>query len=203
MKINNKEEKNRQIREYKRDVVSGVRKVDPNRGDTKETFIKKAREVEAHKNKPYTYDKVIYTGCLIKVEIGCGLCNKTFWQRPFCHLYGNGCPICGSSKGEQAIVLYLTKAGIDFTRQKTFDGLVSDKGYLLKCDFFAVKKKCRYIIEFDGIQHRKHVPGMMTYEGFIRLQGHDKLKNKYAKNHNIIMIRITKKADIPTLLKSI
>lgn len=54
-------------------------------------FIKKAKEVHGDK---YDYSKVEYKNNKTKV---CIICPKhgEFWQKPFHHLSGNGCQICG------------------------------------------------------------------------------------------------------------
>lgn len=54
-------------------------------------FVKKAREVHGDK---YNYSKVEYAGTHKSV---CIICPKhgEFWQRPDCHLNGNGCSKCG------------------------------------------------------------------------------------------------------------
>lgn len=61
---------------------------------TTETFIKKAKEI--HGNK-YDYSKVVYTGCRNKVCIICPE-HGEFWQVPYYHLAGNGCPECFNEK---------------------------------------------------------------------------------------------------------
>jgi Zn finger protein HypA/HybF involved in hydrogenase expression len=60
-----------------------------------ETFIKKAEE--KHGNI-YGYDKVDYKNAKIRVKIFCKKCGNYFWQRPYNHLTGYGCPDCGGSK---------------------------------------------------------------------------------------------------------
>ena len=57
---------------------------------SKEEFIKKANEVHYGK---YNYDKVEYKDAHTKV---CVLCKDhgEFWQVPYSHLNGNGCPKC-------------------------------------------------------------------------------------------------------------
>ena len=61
---------------------------------SKEEFIKRAREI--HGNK-YDYSKVEYVNSATKV---CIICSKhgEFWQKPYCHLRGYGCPECATNK---------------------------------------------------------------------------------------------------------
>lgn len=60
---------------------------------TKEEFEEKAKKVHGDK---YGYDKVVYEGNKIKVEIYCKKCKKYFWQAPSGHInLKQGCRICG------------------------------------------------------------------------------------------------------------
>ena len=61
---------------------------------TREEFIAEAREVHGDK---YDYSKVEYVSNDTKVCIICPE-HGEFWQVPFSHLLGIGCPKCGSSK---------------------------------------------------------------------------------------------------------
>lgn len=56
-----------------------------------EEFIKNARLVHG---KKYDYSKVVYINCDTKVEIICNKHKKSFFQSPYSHLKGNGCPRC-------------------------------------------------------------------------------------------------------------
>jgi hypothetical protein len=58
---------------------------------SKETFIKRANK--KHKNK-YSYEDVAYVNSRLKVKIVCQL-HGEFYQEPFVHLRGHGCPACG------------------------------------------------------------------------------------------------------------
>lgn len=57
---------------------------------TKEKFIEKAREVHGDK---YDYSKVNYVNAQTKVCIICPE-HGEFWQKPYNHINGNGCPQC-------------------------------------------------------------------------------------------------------------
>jgi len=56
-----------------------------------EEFIKKAKKI--HKNQ-YNYDKLVYIDCISKVEIFCNKHKEYFFQNPYSHLAGSGCPKC-------------------------------------------------------------------------------------------------------------
>ncbi len=60
------------------------------RKKTMEDFLKKAKEV--HGNK-YDYSKIEYVDAKTKVCIICPE-HGEFWQIPYCHLKGQGCPKC-------------------------------------------------------------------------------------------------------------
>ena len=66
---------------------------------TKEEFIKKAREVHCDK---YDYSKINYVNCMAKVCIICPE-HGEFEQMPYCHLQGQGCPICGIEKVRESL----------------------------------------------------------------------------------------------------
>lgn len=58
---------------------------------TTDYFIKKATNI--HSNK-YAYSKVRYIDCYTPICIICPI-HGEFWQRPYIHLIGRGCPKCG------------------------------------------------------------------------------------------------------------
>ena len=79
---------------------------------TREEFIKKAKEIHGDS---YIYTDVNYVTSQEKVKI---ICKKhgEFWQRPYDHLNGHGCPHCANliSRGEIEIYEFLCdKIGID------------------------------------------------------------------------------------------
>lgn len=78
--------------------------------DTK-SFIEKANIV--HSNK-YSYSSTLYQNFYEPIAIICPE-HGPFNQRPYMHLYGNGCPKCSYSisKAELEIVEYIKSLGID------------------------------------------------------------------------------------------
>lgn len=68
---------------------------------------------------------------------------------------------------------------------------MSNSGNSLRYDFYLPDHNL--LIEYDGKQHDKWIEGWITEENFVKQQYHDKLKNKYAKNNNIKLIRIKEK----------
>lgn len=93
---------------------------------------------------------------------------------------------CIVSKGEYKIKKLLTENNIPFEEQKTFDDLRSEKGFLLKYDFFVDNK---YLIEFDGEQHYKSV-SLYSHDNYDYRKQNDQKKTDYAKQNSIPLIRI-------------
>ena len=69
----------------------GFNKSIVNRTKNTEEFIEKAKKIHGDK---YDYSKVEYNGCRIPICIICPI-HGEFWQPPYAHLNGQGCPKCG------------------------------------------------------------------------------------------------------------
>ena len=67
-----------------------------------EEFIKRSEEKWG---KKYDYSKVDYKKMSEKVEIICPK-HGSFFQRPYDHLNGHGCPVCGKLESKDEIELY-------------------------------------------------------------------------------------------------
>lgn len=63
--------------------------------NSKSIFVKESRDM--HKNK-YDYSDVCFTSIRTKVKILCRKHDKYFYQTPYNHLIGYGCPKCGVEK---------------------------------------------------------------------------------------------------------
>ena len=149
-------------------------------------WIDKAREIHGDK---FNYDLVEYIDCRNKVIIQCNKCYKTFFQAPYHHISGKGCPFCNESKGELFLKKILTENNIEFIPQHTFPGLANINA--LKCDVYV--PIVNLIIEIDGDGHRKACFGstpekrQKTFEDTVR---NDAIKDNYAKVNGINMLRI-------------
>lgn len=66
----------------------------------------------------------------------------------------------------------------------------SEKGGYLRFDFYFEINGRGFAVEFDGIQHRKAVDIFGGEEALIEGQLRDSMKDKYAKEKNITLIRI-------------
>lgn len=118
----------------------------------------------------------------------------------YCHLHKGYSKSCGcerlkqlalsasfGSKGERKIKDILINNNIVFEQEKTFANLQDKR--LLPYDFYLPEYNC--LIEYDGQQHFQYQgTGWDTKEQFEETQKHDKMKNNYAINNNIILIRI-------------
>jgi hypothetical protein len=89
---------------------------------------------------------------------------------------------------------------IKFENEHTFADLKGEKGYVLRYDFAITSEDYEIIglIEYDGVQHFKPTRfGNMTkneaHEALIKLKEYDRLKNKYANENNIPLLRISYK----------
>lgn len=69
---------------------------------TKEEFIKRSNEIH---NGKYDYSDVEYCNNKIKIKINCPI-HGYFWQKPYLHLQGCGCPKCGIKTSKEEENLY-------------------------------------------------------------------------------------------------
>ncbi len=149
---------------------------------TTEQFIKDAKIIHGDK---YDYSLVNYKKANSKVEITCKK-HGSFWQVPYSHLQGHGCPSCNSSRGEEEVKRYLLENNIKFEQQKVFNGCIYKNE--LKFDFYL--PKYNLCIEYDGMQHFEAIEYFGGEKEFKKIQDRDKVKNEYCKSNNIYIIRI-------------
>lgn len=150
------------------------------RSNTKD-FIEKAM---LKHGSLYDYSNLTYITSNIKVEIKCKK-HGSFFQRPYHHLQGIGCPICSSSKGELAIKEILDKHNIKYIQEYK----IPDQKYKFKYDFYL---SCFNIfIEFHGIQHYEYISYFhKTYHGFEEQQLRDNCKITLANMKKIPLIEL-------------
>jgi len=101
---------------------------------------------------------------------------------------GNGCPTCNKSKGEKAIKLALEKMLMNYESQKRFKDCKNKR--TLPFDFYL--PDYNLLIEYDGIQHYKTINNNFFggEKELLKTQKRDKIKDEYAKNNNIHLLRI-------------
>lgn len=154
---------------------------------TKEEFIDRAKQIHGGK---YDYTKVEYVNSQTKV---CIICSEhgEFWQKPFSHLSGRGCPVCKESKLENYIATSLEQEKIRYVRSKRFPWLKAIKHMHL--DFYL--PDYNIAIECQGIQHftfgnwYKDKDAQIAY--FKEIIYRDELKYKLCSEHGIKLIYYT------------
>ena len=80
-----------------------------------------------------------------KVKIICPI-HGVFEQKPYIHLQGSGCKICGDSKGEKRINTFLQNNNIIFEHPKEYEDLIDERK--LSYDFYV--QKYNMLIEYNG-----------------------------------------------------
>lgn len=101
---------------------------------------------------------------------------------------GEGCRHCKISGGEETIMYALDKLGVEYEREKMFEDLVSKRNTKLRYDFFI--PSVNTIIEYDGRQHYEHIETWIPEKEYIRHIENDRIKDNYAIDKNIELLRI-------------
>lgn len=101
-----------------------------------------------------------------------------------------GCEV--RSLGEITIASILDNNNIHYKDEYTLANLFSNKKRLLRYDFAILDNNCNPVrfIEYDGQQHFYPIEMFGGEAGFKARIENDKIKNQYAKEHNIPLIRI-------------
>lgn len=94
------------------------------------------------------------------------------------------------STGEFCIKNYLDKHNYKYSTEYVFEGLYGTGGGLLRYDFAIFDKLNNLValIEFDGQQHFQEAGSYYNSQGQVQI--HDEIKNKYAKENKIPLLRI-------------
>ena len=105
------------------------------------------------------------------------------------------CNECSNrSRLEGRSIDFFKANNITYESEKTFDGCFNDKSnYLLRYDFYL--PEYHTLIECDGIQHYEPttfggISIESAEENLLDLQHRDNIKNEYAKQNNINLVRI-------------
>lgn len=98
---------------------------------------------------------------------------------------------CGhttESKGVRKIKKILDENNISYLTEKTFpDCKFPDTNKTARFDFYINNS---FLLEYDGEQHFKECDMNFFKDTLEKRQEHDRIKNEYAKSHNIPLIRI-------------
>lgn len=121
-----------------------------------------------------------------KIKFACTVCGSTFKSEPNSVLRVSGCPVCSQSHGENAVSEYLVEYNIRYIPQKTFPECV----YKRKLPFDFYLPEYNTLIEFDGKQHREAIDFFGGGVAFKSQKIRDSIKDKFAYNKGINLIRI-------------
>lgn len=144
---------------------------------------------EIHGNK-YNYSKVEYRSIEEKVEIICPT-HGSFFQTPYLHIRGSGCPMCRGSYGEQIIKEILDGNGVEYKFQYKImlDLRLFGNNVFLLADFFLPKENL--IIEFNGKQHYQEIRYFhQNKDDFLKQKRRDQKLREWCKDNNINLLEI-------------
>lgn len=137
-----------------------------------------------------------------KMLIQCDNNHNPYWVNVAKFKIGQRCPHCNRSLGEEYISNELDKYKVKYKREFTFGDLLGSGGGYLRYDFALFRNENLVkLIEYDGKQHFEKAFG--DEELFEKTKLHDEIKNKYAQDNNIPLLRIpyTEYEIIPTLIE--
>lgn len=119
------------------------------------------------------------------------VCGHLFYVRPG-HFVNSGsrCTACNQSHGEQQIYSFLSRSGIRFEVQKTFEDCRNKR--CLPFDFAVYDEKDEIVclIEYQGRQHYEPVSLFGGQKVFERQLTNDEIKRVYCKDEGIPLIEI-------------
>lgn len=143
-------------------------------------FAETARKI--HRDK-HDYSKAEHRNNRTKI---CAVCpnHVGFWQMPYSHLQGHGCPKRVSNSLEKRTAKTLDAKGVAHEPQRKFGWLTSGRGGKMSLDFFLPAHN-------DGIErHGKQHYASEEYCHFTRdslkeIRQGDELKRKLCEQHGI------------------
>jgi len=129
----------------------------------------------------------------LPITYKCKTCNKIQVKKRASLLLNRGCSYCSFSKGELKIKQLFDKNNINYKSQFCFLDLYDKKSLRFDFAVFDDENNLSHLVEYDGPQHticHKFYGGI---DSFLKLQKHDKMKNDYCAEKNIVLIRISYK----------
>lgn len=132
----------------------------------------------------YDYSLVNYINAKSNVAIICKI-HGLFYQSPYLHTSGCGCPKCASGKHENNVANILTRLGVTYTRQLSITYHTNRR---LKFDFYV--QSSNLMIEYNGGQHYFPVKYFGGYDKFIKQTKRDAIKKWYCFFNNIDLLII-------------
>ena len=141
-----------------------------------------------------------YRGTHTKMLVRHNLCKNEYKVTWGNFKQGKRCPKCNESKGEKTISDILNSLNIKYTSQKRFPECKHKN--TLPFDFYIHNKKSKLLIEFDGRQHFESIEYFGGDNGLKDTQLRDKIKNDFAKEKDIPLLRIpyTEQDNIESIL---
>ena len=128
-----------------------------------------------------------------KANVICSLCNKQKEVKVNHLLKGTATCECFKkrSSGEIYIGSILKSKNINFITEYSFDELRGENGGLLRYDFALLNDNDEpyAFIEYDGEQHFQETGSYFNKKGLVQI--HDNRKNKFLKEKNIPLLRIS------------
>lgn len=119
----------------------------------------------------------------------CLLCNGITYKTTNA-LTSNIAKNCGCEKESRGVYLVkkiLTTNNIPYVAEKTYKDCKNEYNAALRYDFYINN---HFLLEVDGQQHFYSTGGWNSPEKFEITQKNDKIKDEYAKSHNIPLKRI-------------
>jgi very-short-patch-repair endonuclease len=163
---------------------------------TKEQFTQ--RGIEVH-GEWYDYSKVEYVNAHTKVLIVCPD-HGEFWQIPYVHLMGGGCPHCNISKLESNVNKILEEKNINFIHShRGFDWLKNISR--LELDFYLPEYNVG--VECQGKQHFESIEYFGGQEKLEYIQNNDILKKQLCEEHGVKLFYINYNDNVEEKLKEI
>ena len=128
-----------------------------------------------------------YSGGHNKIQCRCKKDGHMWYAEPHHLLYGQSCPKCKSSKGEQKICSILQQLNITYIEQYRFDDCKYKR--TLPFDFYLPEHNM--CIEYQGGQHYFAVDYFGGNDWLIEQQKRDSIKRLYCQNNGIDLIEIS------------
>lgn len=145
-------------------------------------FLERALQTHGHF---YSYDETTYTSSEEKMKIICPN-HGEFWQSPFSHTSGYGCPKCNESRLEHKTRMFLEKNNIEYIYQASKTDLPFIERQTL--DFYL--PKYNMAIECQGKQHFFAVEYFGGEKCFEIICKRDLRKHNLLKENNISLTYI-------------
>ena len=153
---------------------------------SQEEFLEKISSLQG-----LDFTNSIYTNRRSNIIVKC-LIHGDYTTKAEMLIKGCGCPKCKSSKGEDAIELWLLSNNIRYEQQKRLKGCEYIKP--LQFDFYL--PDYNMCIEYDGKQHFQPIKFFGGIESFKDIIIKDDIKNRFCTKNNISLLRISYKENI-------